>query len=289
MLRWRLSTFCVAFVCLAVFAARPAVAQVFSAPQSSDRFNTAAGLGAIGAARMDGNLFLINSQGPGATSQLQAPSGSVSTLDLKAPAKAQHEYAKGYQLLMKRDATGAIPHLAKSIEIYPSYVAAHNALGTAYLNQGNTEQAVAQFSRAIVLDDHLPNSYLNLGCAQIAMQHFGDAEGSLKKAASIAPMDLPLQTALTYAEFANHDYPAVVDGVKQIHRRSHAGAAVVHYFAAGAMEAQGNLAGARGEMETMMAESPKSASLGEYRQMLQQIKDEEAGRLAGSNAPDAPM
>ena len=287
MLRWRLSTFCVAVVCLAVFAVRPASAQVFSAPTSSDRFNTAAGMGAIGAARMDGNLFLINSQGPNATSQLQAPSGSVSKLDLKAPAKAQHEYAKGYQLLMKKDSQGAIAHLTKSLEIYPSFVAAHNALGTAYLNQGHADQAMEQFNRAIALDDHLPNSYLNLGCAQLAMQKWADAEGSLKKAASIAPMDLSLQTALTYAEFANRDYPAVVDGVKRIHERKHDGAAVVHYFAAGAMEAQGNLAGARGEMETLLAESPKSTSVGEYRQMLQQIKDEEAGRLIASNAPTA--
>jgi len=238
----------------------------------------------IGSARMDGNLFLINSQGAGATSQLQAPSGSVSKLDLKAPAKARHEYEKGYRLLMKKDAPGAVAHLTKSIEIYPSFVAAHNALGTAYLNQGDAGQAVEQFNRAIALDDHLPNSYLNLGCAQIAMQKFNDAESSLKKAAAIAPMDLPLLTALTYAEFANQDYPAVVSGVKQIHGRKHEGAAVVHYFAAGAMEAQGNLAGAQSEMETLLAEAPTSAAAGEYRQMLEQIKDEEAGRVAGSNS-----
>src|ERR1700755_42794 len=214
MLRWRLSTICVAFLCVAFVGARPAAAQVFSTPGSGgNRFGTATAMDGIGAARMDGNLFLINSQGPGATSPLQAPSGSVSKLDLKAPAKAQHEYEKGYQLLMKKDTTGAIPHLAKSIAIYPNYVAADNALATAFLNRGEKEQAVEQFSRAIALDDHLPNSYLNLGCAQIAMQHYGDAEGSLKKAASIAPMDLPLQTALTYAEFANQDYSAVVDGV----------------------------------------------------------------------------
>ncbi|HEY1923751.1 MAG TPA: hypothetical protein VGG58_00780, partial [Candidatus Acidoferrum sp.] len=81
----------------------------------------------IGSARMDGNLFLINSQSPGTSSQLQAPSGSISKLDLKAPAKARHEYEKGFQLLMKKDPQGAIAHLTKSIEIYPSFVAAHNA------------------------------------------------------------------------------------------------------------------------------------------------------------------
>ncbi len=289
MLRWRLCTFCVACMCLNAISARPAAAQIFSTPTSTGKFGgSATALDAIQTTRMDGNLFLINSQGAGATSALQAPSGSISQLDLKAPAKARHEYEKGYQLLMKKDAPGAVAHLTKSIEIYPNFVAAHNALGTAYLNQGNAPQAVEQFNWAIALDDHLPNSYLNLGCAQLAMQKYADAEGSLKKAAAIAPMDVPLLTALTYAEFVNQDYPAVVSGVKQIHGRKHDGAAVVHYFAAGAMEAQGNLSGAQTEMETLLAESPKSPSTDEYRRMLQQIRDEEAGRLAPSNAPAQP-
>ena len=50
------------------------------------------------------------------------------------------------------------------------------------------------------------------------------------------------------------------------------------------MEAQGNLAGAQSEMEALIAEAPKSASAGEYRQMLEQIKDEEAGRVAVSSS-----
>ena len=284
----RLCMFCVALFCLMAICVRPSAAQVFSTPSANgNRFGTATAMDSIGSARMDGNLFLINSQGSGATSQLQAPSGSVSQLDLKAPSKAQHEYEKGYQLLMKKDAAAAIAHLTKSIEIYPSFVAAHNALGTAYLNQGDSQQAVEQFNHAIALDSHLPNSYLNLGCAQLAMREFGDAEGSLKKAAAIAPMDLPLLTALTYAEFANHDYAAVLSGVKQIHERKHDGAAVVHYFAAGAMEAEGNLAGARAEMETALAEAPKSASAGDWRRVLQQIKDEEAGRLIQGARADA--
>ncbi|HEX3118036.1 MAG TPA: VWA domain-containing protein [Candidatus Acidoferrum sp.] len=284
----RLCTFCVASFCLTAICARPSAAQVFSTPAANgNRFGTATSMDLIDSARMDGNLFLINSQAGGARSPLQAPSGSVSQLDLKAPAKAQREYEKGYQLLMKKDAPGAIAHLTKSIEIYPSFVAAHNALGTAYLNQGDSQQAVEQFHRAIALDEHLPNSYLNLGCAQLAMKNYSDAEGSLKKASAIAPMDLSLLTALTYAEFANQDYAAVVSAVKQIHGRKHEGAAVVHSFAAGAMEAQGNFAGARGEMETALAEAPKSESAGEWRKMLQQIKDEEAGRLISAARGDA--
>ncbi len=78
----RLCMFCVASFCLIAICVRPSAAQVFSTPSANgNRFGTATAMDSIGSARMDGNLFLINSQGPGATSQLQAPSGSVSQLD----------------------------------------------------------------------------------------------------------------------------------------------------------------------------------------------------------------
>ena len=110
MLRRRPWVFLAVSLCLTALCARPVSGQVFSTPGSnnSSKFGIATSIDAISSSQIDGNLFLINSQGGGANSPLQAPSGSVSKLDLKAPAKAQHEYAKGYQLLMKRDSQGAI-------------------------------------------------------------------------------------------------------------------------------------------------------------------------------------
>jgi tetratricopeptide (TPR) repeat protein len=167
---------------------------------------------------------------------LQAASGSISKLDLKSPAKARREYEKGHQLLMKKDLEAAITHLTKSIAVYSNFVASHNALGTAYSNQGLNQQAYEQFAQAVALDDHLPNSYLNLGRAELALDQYDDAEKSLKKASSIAPLDVQLLTALTYAEFVNRDYPAVITTARQVHESKHAGSALVHYFAAGALE-----------------------------------------------------
>src|SRR5215468_905160 len=132
-----------------------AIAQiVFSTPNGpTNRFGTLASLDSIQTTRIDSNVFLINSQG-GANSgtPLQAPSGSVSKLDLKSPGKARREYEKGYQLLMKKDLQAAIEHLTRSVEIYPSFVAAHNALGTAYLSQGHGEHARDEFAKAVALD-----------------------------------------------------------------------------------------------------------------------------------------
>jgi VWFA-related protein len=221
-------------------------------------------------------------------SPLEGPSGSVSKLDLKAPGKAQREYHKGYELLMKKDFRAAIEHLAIAVSVYPDFVAAHNALGTAYLNLGQNDQARDQFAKAVSLDDHLPTSYINLGCAQLALKDYHSAQASVQKASSIAPLDLQLATALTYAQFMNQDYGAVLTTTHQVHSRKHAGAAIVHYYAAAALDGQNNLEEEQNELETLLSEDPKSPAADPARQALAQIKLEQLRRAAQKKQPPAP-
>jgi Ca-activated chloride channel homolog len=272
---------------IAALSGLPA-AQVLNFPGSGNRFGSLTALDAIQSGQMSFNIFTINTQDSNVTS-LQTPSDSVSKFDLKAPWRAQREYQKGYQLLMRKDLQAAIAHLSNATGIYPSFVAAHNALGTAYLNLNQNEQARDEFAKAVGLDDHLPSSYLNLGCAQLALKEYPGAEQSLRKASSIAPLDLQLLLALAYGEFENHDYPAVLETSRQVHDRKHQGAALVHYFAAGAWEAQDNLAAAQHEMETLLREDPKSPSVDEFRQILEDIKKEETHRADLKAHPAQPV
>jgi VWFA-related protein len=240
---------------------------------------------AIQTTQMDFNIFTINTRDPSRT-PLESPSGSVSKLDLKAPGKAQREYQKAYQLLQRKDLQGAVEHLLNSIHIYPSFVAAHNALGTAYLDLNQNDEARDEFGRAVALDDHLPNSYLNLGVAELVLKQYTAAEQSLRKASSIAPLDLQLSVALAYGEFVNGDYPAVLAIANEVHARKHKGAELVHYFAAGAWEAQDNLIEAQHEMETLLQEAPSSSSAGLFRQILAQIiTDQALQKAAKLSAP----
>src|SRR5580704_15839024 len=223
-----------------------AAAQVFSTPSSGGKFGgSMTSLDSVQTTRIDSNVFLMNTQNGTNSSPLQTRGGSISSLDLKSPGKARSEYEKGYRFLMRKDLQAAIQHLSKSIAIYPGFVAAHNALGTAYLSLGESQRARETFAKAVALDDHLPNSYLNLGCAQLALHLYAEAEETLKKASSIAPLDLQLLKALAYGEFSNRDYPAVITTAHQVHERRHEGAAIVHYFAAAAWEAQDNLSEAQ--------------------------------------------
>jgi Ca-activated chloride channel homolog len=269
-----------------IVAGGMAAAQLFSVPSPGDRSGgDLTSLSALQTSKMDSAIFPFNTP---ETSVVESRSNSVSKLDLKAPRKAQEEYEKGYQQLMRKDFQGAIDLLARATTIYPSFVAAHNALGIAYLNLGRIQQARDEFARAITLDDHLPNSYLNLGCAQLELQQYPEAVESLKKASSIAPLDLQVLTALTYAEYKNRDYPAVIATTRHVHGRKHQDAAVVHLFAAGAWGAQDNLNEAQGEMETLLSEDPKSPLSGQFRQILDQIKAEKAGVVQAKRHPADP-
>ena len=220
---------------------------------------------------MDGNLFTINTQ---TRSPLETPGGSLSKLDLKAPWKAKREFDKGYQLLMKKDFKGAVEHLTIATSIYPSFVAAHNSLGSAYLSLGQNDQARASFAQSVALDDHLPTSYFNLGCAELALKHYFAAEEAIQKASAIAPLDLTVLTALAYGQFMNQDFPAVVKTAQQVHDRKHDGAAMVHFYAAAAWEAQQNYSEAQRELDTLLKEDPKSPAAQQAHQMMDQLKEE---------------
>ena len=220
---------------------------------------------------LDQSLWLINGQ---SRSPLESPNGSLSKLDLKAPGKARHEFEKGYQLLMRKDLQAAVEHLTTATSIYPSFVAAHNALGSAYLGLQQNDQARAQFAHAIALDDHLPGSYLNLGCAELALSHFPAAQEAIQKASTIAPLDLQLLTALAYGQFMNHDYAGAVETARQVHERKHDGAAMVHFFAAAAWDAQGNLPQAQQQLVALLREDPKSPAALQAVQILEDMKQD---------------
>ncbi len=250
---------------------------------------TPVGIGTLSSEQMTNDLWWLNGQQSGG-SPLSSPMGSVSALDLKAPGKARKEFAKGYQLLMRKDYSGAVASLTAAIAIYSDFVAAHNALGSAYMGLGQNQQAHDEFAKAAALDDHLPISFFNLGCAQIALKQFASAEASVQKAALLAPADLQLATALAYAQFMNRDYDGVLATTASVHKHKHQGAAMVHYFAAAAWDGQDNLPEAQNELRTLLQEDPKSPAADQARNLLLQFKVDQIKKdaLKTQSAKPAP-
>ncbi len=210
---------------------------------------------------------------------------TLSRLDLKAPGKARNQFNKGLQFLARNDYQNAITSLSQAIAIYPEFVAAHNALGCAYFNRKQNDQARAEFTRAIELDDHLSSSYVNLGRAELALGQIPAAQAALEKASAIAPLDANLLVVLAYVQFLNHDYPGAIRTARQAHGRSHPDTALVHYFSAAAWQAQDNLDETQNELQTFLTEDPKSPFAPQAQQIIQQIRSRPATLVAANEGP----
>ena len=232
-------------------------------------------LDAIGSARLDLKIFQMDSFDP-RTTEIQSPDGSVSWLDIKAPERPRREYQKGRMLLMRRHPEDAIEFLNQAIAWDPQFFAAHNALGTAYLDMGDYRRAKSEFATAAALDGHLPNSYLNLGCAELDLRQYAQAEDSLRQAARLAPLDAQLKLALIYAEFLNHHYSAVLATSRQARWRKDDGADLAHLFIAGAWLALGHPAAAEQEINVLLSEDSASPFAPQFRRILKQIQLEDA-------------
>ena len=134
----------------------------------------------------------------------------------------------------------------------------------------------------------MPTSYLNLGCAELALQHFPAAQEAIQKASTIAPLDLQLLTALAYGQFMNHDYAGVVATARQVHERKHEGAAMVHFYAAAAWAEQNKLLQAQQELLTLLREDPKSPAALQAVQMIEDFKQDQK-RPPATSSPDAGL
>ena len=94
----------------------------------------------------------------------------------------------------------------------------------------------------------------------------------MEKASSIAPLDQHLLVASAYAQYMNHDYPGTIKTAKRAHSSSHPETAIVHYFAAASWQALSNLQEARYELQTFLAEDPKSSFAAAAQRAVKQIQ-----------------
>lgn len=76
---------------------------------------------------------------------------AVSTHELKIPEKAQNEFARGLDLMAKKDFTGSLTHFNKAAAEYPDYYEAVYHAGLAELRLGHQDKAAEAFQKAIDL------------------------------------------------------------------------------------------------------------------------------------------
>jgi Ca-activated chloride channel family protein len=195
-------------------------------------------------------------------------SGIISALDLDAPNNAVEQFNRASTLLKAQNSKEAIKYLQKAIQDYPKFVAAHVALGQAYVDQEDTGRAKNEFETAARLDAKFPGSFLNLGRLALSQNDFPSAASHLEKAASLQPKDLKILSTLVYAQNANHQYEQALETVQKIHLLDHKGLANVHYVAASAAMSIQNFEAMERELNFLLSEDPTNAFAPVARQNL---------------------
>jgi len=195
-------------------------------------------------------------------------SGVVSALDLEAPNNAIEQYNRASTLLKAQNSKEAIKYLEKAIHDYPKFVAAHVALGQAYVDQEDSGHAKDEFEMAAKLDAKFPGSFRHLGQLALQLNDFPTAESALEKAAALTPKDVGVLTVLAYAQNGTQQYEQVLQTAQRVHTLDHKGMANVHYVAAAAAMALKDFGTMEHELNFFLAEDPTNALAPVARQNL---------------------
>ena len=100
------------------------------------------------------------------------------------------EYNLGLALKNQGQLDEAIAHYRRAINIWPDYVEAHYNLGGAYIEKGNIDAALAEYRRAIEIRPDDADSHNNYGSALRGLNQFDQAENEYRHALSLQPQYL---------------------------------------------------------------------------------------------------
>jgi tetratricopeptide (TPR) repeat protein len=197
-------------------------------------------------AQLDGSasplVLYLNSPN---TAQSEQKSYTVSARELKIPDKARNEYLKGLGSLTKNDLAGSISHFAKAAQTFPEYYEAFYHIGVVKTRQGQldeampafqkaidlsggryawaefgigyllylegkTEEAVTTLRRGLEVDGNSPDGYAILGMALLQLDRPDEAEKCAREALLRNPNFAPAYLVLSDAYGRRREYRAQV-------------------------------------------------------------------------------
>jgi superkiller protein 3 len=197
---------------------------------------------------------------------------TVSAEDLSVPVKAREEFARGMDAHAKGDDQAAQAALERALEIYPSYVKAHNNLGVLYLKAGLKGKASVEFSKAVEFDPKFTAGYVNLAKTAISSGNYSEAELELKKALASDPSALNAMVLLSSTEFARLEYSDALALIRRIHRITHEQQyADIHLLAADILFKQKKNQEAVAEYELFVNESPNDPRVPKVQSLIARL------------------
>jgi tetratricopeptide (TPR) repeat protein len=175
--------------------------------------------------------------------------------DLKAPNKAKRLYSRGLSELHRQHWRTAEGLFQKSVDLYPGFSGAYNALGVAASENGDFETANAAFRKAIALRKNYSEAYLNFAKSLLQQKNCAEAEGLLNEFVAINPENGFAISLLVESLFRQHKFDEVIGIVRQIHLNHRPHEVFVHRYAAAVYRQRGMMQEFQRENAAIVAES----------------------------------
>ena len=121
--------------------------------------------------------------------------------ELAIPEKAEREFIRADEFLLRQDIKGAIEHLKKAVEIAPQYSIAWNKLGTIAYQTHQYRQAEEYFRKSLQTDPEAYSPLVNLGGTLLSLQLYEDSLQYNQAAVKAMPADALAHSQLGQSYF----------------------------------------------------------------------------------------
>lgn len=128
----------------------------------------------------------------------------------KTVGQSEYYFLQGDNYAFQGDYEQAISEYNKAISLNPNYVDAYNNRGLAYAEQGNYAQAISDLNKAISLDPNYANAYNNRGYTYTKQGNYAQAIPECNKAISLNPNDAVFYNNRGYAYTKQGNYAQAI-------------------------------------------------------------------------------
>lgn len=177
-----------------------------------------------------------------------SPAETVSAHELSAPPGARDDFAKGKELMGRKDYDGAIASFQKATREFPDFYEAYARMGVAQYMAGHADDARASLQKSIglskskypdaifdladvynnvgdyaaaeplarqvvALDGSSWRGYFELARALLGLKRYADAGQSAQKCVELSPNNRPVYIILTNIHIGAHDYPSALKDI----------------------------------------------------------------------------
>lgn len=167
------------------------------------------------------------------------------------PGRAVKEYKRALKATNEGEKENAIAHYQKAIAADPEFLAAINNLGVSYLDLNRVDVTIEQFTKAIAVDPHAARPQVNLAIAYLRKGLFADAERAALRAVDLDCVGRYGRLVLGVSSIMKGNFTAEAE-------RSLTQAAqeypVAKVWLAIGLSARGDIANARDHLRTYVAE-----------------------------------